>query len=493
MRKSFTQKFRHEVAIQRFASPSRDAAPRDLEEFWLSRHKYRKAVNALWEDAGPCNFSGRTTCLAADPKTLLPEDSNTPSIFYAGSAAGGLWKSANWGGTWESCWPASLSQSIGAVAIDPRNSSHIICATGEGNLETASYPGSGIYESEDAGFTWRPLGFVPGRRRLTSDDRDRAPRRVASISFSADGVNVAFGAISNDEELPGGLYMANKSNQLMFATEWSTRPYNCYSAVFHPTNPEILYAAIEAGGAINGIYKTTDGGDSWIRPRGLPPGEECGRISLTISRNCPEVLFALVSSRPTASRMRGNKGQQVRGVYRSKDGGNTWNECPDPKGVFSKQGFLGYNNTIAIHPDNPDIVLCGAQGLFLTEDGGEIWRSISVSDRLSPRYLHPDQHAILMPGGKTVYVANDGGVFKTANLGDRSEDDEHGLPASRPALRAEATRWQPSNHGMNTILFYAIDVSAADKNARIYGAVRRTTERCWPASRKARDSGSRAT
>ncbi len=468
MRKSFTQKFRHEVAIQRFASPARDAAPRDLEEFWLSRHKYPKAANALWDDAGPCNFSGRTTCLAGDPRTLLPEDPKTPSVLYAGSAAGGLWKSANWGSTWESCWPASLSQSIGAVAIDPRNSSGLVCATGEGNLETASYPGSGIYESNDAGFTWRPFGYVPGKRRQTTEDRDHAPRRVASLCYSANG-NLAFGSISNDDELPGGLYMVNKRNELGFVTEWSTRPYNCYSVLYHPKDPDTLFAAIEAGGTVNGIYWTRNGGDSWDRPKGLPPGEECGRISLAISKNRPEVLFALVSSRPTASKTKGNKGQRVRGVYRSKDGGNSWQECPDPKGVFAKQGFLGYNNTIAIHPDNPNIVVCGAQGLFLTEDGGETWRSISVSDPLSPRYLHPDQHAILMPGGKTIYVANDGGVFKSTNLGERSEDDEHGLPVTRQSLRAEATKWRASSHGMNTILFYAVDAAQANKEGRIYG------------------------
>ena len=467
MRKNFTQKLRHEVAVQRFAAPARDAAPRDQEEFWLNRHKYPKAANALWQDAGPCNFTGRITCLAGDPKTLLAENSTTPSVLYAGSAAGGLWKSANWGGNWESCWPASLNQNIGAVAIDPKDPLHIVCATGEGNLASATYPGSGVYESNDGAFTWLPYGYVPGKRRLTAEDRDHGPRRVASISISANG-NLAFGTVSNDDELPGGLYMVNKRNELGFVTEWSRRPYNCYSALYHPTDPETLYVSIEAGGSVNGVYRSRNGGESWARSKGLPPGEECGRISLAISSNQPRVLFALVSSRPTGSRLKGNKGQQVRGVYRSKDGGDTWEECPDPKGVFRGQRQLGYNNTIAIHPDNPDIIVCGAVGLFLTEDGGETWRSISTTDP-GPRNLHADQHAILMPGGKTIYVGNDGGVFKSLNLGERSEFDEHGFRPARPDRRAEATQWQPANHGMNTILFYAIDVSAADQQARIFG------------------------
>src|SRR5437773_1907290 len=172
-----TERQRHEVAVQRFASPLRDAAPRALEEFWQGRHTFNRAANAHWVDGGPTNFSGRATCLAVDPR-------NSKRL-YAGSAAGGLWVSENKGGIWKSCWPNSLSQNIGAVAIDPDNSARIICATGEGNLSTASYPGGGIYLSDDGGFTWTSLFWKPGKRRMPAEDRDRMPRRVSCIAFSA--------------------------------------------------------------------------------------------------------------------------------------------------------------------------------------------------------------------------------------------------------------------------------------------------------------------
>src|SRR4051794_34855657 len=112
MRHEFrAEKQRHEVAVQRFASPLRDAAPRALEEFWQQRHTYNRASNAIWADAGPCNISGRATCLVVEPRN--------PKLLYAGSAGGGLWKSEDGGGNWASCWPNALSQNIGAVAIDP--------------------------------------------------------------------------------------------------------------------------------------------------------------------------------------------------------------------------------------------------------------------------------------------------------------------------------------------------------------------------------------
>src|SRR5204863_5239962 len=144
------------------------------EYFWMNRHTYDRASNAQWEDKGPANFSGRATCLVVDP--------NEPKRLYAGSAGGGLWKSETAGASWTSCWPNALSQNIGAVAINP-DTSEILCATGEGNLSSASYPGSGIYISDDGGFTWRSFLYIPTKRRMSPEDREGMPRRVSSISF----------------------------------------------------------------------------------------------------------------------------------------------------------------------------------------------------------------------------------------------------------------------------------------------------------------------
>jgi photosystem II stability/assembly factor-like uncharacterized protein len=439
MRNEFrAERQRHEVAVQRFASPQRDAAPHALEEFWENRHMYDRAENATWKDKGPCNFSGRATCLVVDPRQ--------PNLLYAGSAGGGLWKSEDGGESWNSCWPNSLSQNIGAVAIDPENCAHIICATGEGNFSNASYPGSGIYLSDDCGVTWRSFIFVPLQRRIKAADRERMPRRVSCIAFSPKDpelgrTRIAFGSISNDEQLIGGLYLDTGSSGLRFVDKWSSRPYDCYSAVFHPTEPKVLYASIEAGGAVNGIWRSTDGGTKWKHlTDGLPKGELCGRISLAISRKNPSILYALVSSRR----------RKVLGVFVSDTGGNSWINTAGSE--FDSQGQLAFNNTIAIHPDDPRIVVCGAQALFLTTDGGRHWQQISERTRavtstiMNSRYVHSDHHAIVMPGNDVIYSANDGGIAKSTDLGKT---------------------WSEASKGMSTVMFYAIDVSPA--NARIYG------------------------
>ena len=440
MRKHFqVEKQRHEVAVQRFAVPLRDAAPRALEAFWSMRHSFDRATNARWENCGPDNFSGRATCLAIDPKV--------PTLMYAGSAAGGLWKSEDGGENWWSCWPHALSQNIGAVAIDPDNCARVICATGEGNLSTASYPGSGIYLSDDAGFSWTSYLRVPRQRRMTPEDRDSMPRRVCGIAFGARNPEggeriTAFASISNDEQLPGGLYMTEpQSGGLDFVRRWSSRPYNCYSVVCHPTDPKTVFAAIEAGGTINGIWQSTDAGVTWKQQtNGLPSGELCGRITLAIWPKDPSIRYALVSTRQ----------HNVLGVFRYDQAKDEWENTAGTD--FDGDGQLAFNSAIAIHPDDPRTVVVGARFLYRTTDGGGNWRPIgeqhrAINSRLkNPRYVHADHHTLVMPGGKLLYSANDGGIARSYDLGDT---------------------WETICRGMNTMMFYAIDVSP--KNERIFG------------------------
>jgi photosystem II stability/assembly factor-like uncharacterized protein len=440
MRKEFrVEKQRHEIAIQRFAIPLRDAAPRALEKFWGLRHTYDRATNVDWKDMGPSNFSGRATCLVVHPTDR--------KLLYAGSAAGGLWKSEDGGDHWTSCWPNALSQNIGAVAIDPSDPSRILCATGEGNLSTASYPGSGIYASDDGGFSWTSFIFVPGHRRMTSQDRDRMPRRVCGISFGKPPrfgePLIALASISNDEQLPGGLYtsLPDPGQGMKFVTKWSKRPYNCYSVVFHPTEPALLYATIEAGGSVNGIWRSVKQGTDWEPfSEGLPSGELCGRISLAISSKDPSVMWALVSSRRS----------KVLGVFRYNQATKRWEDTATP--VFRDETQLSFNNTIAIHPQDPRIVVCGGQNLYRTTNAGTSWIPISSPDRAitprkrNPRYVHSDHHAIVMPGGDVIYSANDGGIAKSTDLG---------------------ATWRDCSRGMSTVMFYAVEVSPA--RAAIFG------------------------
>jgi photosystem II stability/assembly factor-like uncharacterized protein len=427
------EKGRQADYVRRYAFPLRDSAPAELEAFWDNHYRYQRDPFLNWSQLGPANYAGRATCIAAAP--------GNPYILFAGSAGGGLWKSVDRARSWKSCWPNGLNQNIGAIAFDPHNPERLICATGEGNFSAAAYPGSGIYQTTDGGLTWSSFIVTPRLSRLPDSQRDNIPRRIASISFSATeaggfGGRIAFGAVSNDPSLVGGLYLDTGPSGLSFVTAWGDRPYNCYCVAWHPTDPKILYATIEACGTLNGIWRSHDAGISWKHLNtGMPSGEMLGRISIAISPSDPKVLYALASSRH----------RRIIGVFVSTDGGDSWADTAGP--VFKKEGQLAYNNTIAIHPRDPHIVICGAQNLFRTTDGGGAWTQISFGDpgdnanRLAPQYVHPDHHGLAMPGGDLLYSANDGGIAVSYDLGDT---------------------WRTSSRGMVTSMFYEGDVSAAD-------------------------------
>jgi photosystem II stability/assembly factor-like uncharacterized protein len=425
-----THKDRAHFFLHRSTFPLRDAMPAALEEFWGHQEKYLHVPNLNWEEAGPSNFAGRVTCLLIDPKNQ--------NNLYAGSAAGGVWRTSDAGQHWTSCWPKYLNQNIGALAIDPNDGTRVICATGEANLSSDTYPGSGVYETADAGLTWTPhftaLGIGTGR----------LPRRIGTIAFGRDEsrqFRVALGAVSNDESLPAALYMHEGSRPVRPNTSWGTRSYNCYAVVFHPAADHIMYIAIEPRGAQNGIWRSKDFGKTWHHlKRGLPAPERCGRISLAISHSHPGTLYALISS----------ISHHVLGVYRTRDGGESWHSIGGRH--FDHENQLSYNNTIAVHPTDPHFVVCGAVDLHLTKDGGERWTRIttgqrgSAGDPFPPNFVHSDHHAVVIDPAGWIYSGNDGGVAMSKDQG---------------------RTWEERSNGMVTAMFYTADV--AQSNSRVFG------------------------
>jgi len=177
--------------------------------------------------------------------------------------------------------------------------------------------------------------------------RNTFPRRIGTIAFGhvhSSGLpseRIALGTVSLDETMPAGLYLDEGEKGLQPNTSFGfgSRTYNCHSVLFHPTEHKRIFAAIEPRGSMNGIWRSDDFGGSWTQlKRGLPPGEECGRISLAISRSDPEVMYALAADRR----------KQVLGIFRTVNGGKSWRECGAYR--FHGERFMSYTNTICIHP-----------------------------------------------------------------------------------------------------------------------------------------------
>jgi photosystem II stability/assembly factor-like uncharacterized protein len=405
---------------QRGSQTLHDVHAGELEDFWRQRESSSPAKLPNWECLGPFNIAGRVTSLIAHPAD--------PRRLWAGAAAGGVWRSADGGASWQSCWPKWASQNIGALAIDPADPNVIYCATGEANLSPDCYPGTGLYVSRNGGATWELLAAA---------DTHNLPRRIGVLlPLKLADSPLYLGGITLDEQHPAGLYASPDGGKTWRREDGpSTSNYSCHSLASHPDG--FLLAGLDLGGAQTGIWRRDPNG-AWKQLHGgLPAGDKTGRISLAIAPSRPNTVYALVADR---------LGSEVLGVFRSQDGGERWQQVGGDH--FAAEGQSCYNNTIAVHPDHPDTVVCGLYDLHISRDGGATWTRASHSDAEedSPQYVHSDQHAILLPGGNLIYAATDGGVAASEDLGET---------------------WAMRPRGMVNTMFYDIDVSPA--NGKIFG------------------------
>jgi len=397
---------------QRSAYPLRDAHPERLEPFWALRRERKAGEHGIdWKCAGPLNIAGRVTALIAHP--------SDPKKLYAGAAAGGVWRSADGGRHWENCWPEWINPHIGALAFDPRNPATIYCGTGEANVSPDAYPGSGVAVTRDGGDHWDLIADA-GNESL--------PRRIGAICPDPHKPGrIYIGGINLEETQFAGLYWSEDGGKTWHRENFfSLNSYWCHDIVPHPDGS--LYAALYLGGAQTGVWRKDAAG--WKRlGKGMPGGDHMSRISLAPAPSNPDVIYALVGARA---------GKLVLGVYRSRDRGESWENISGNEFVNENQSR--YNNTIAVHPSNPDVVVCGVTDVHVSRDGGGHWVRASQwdADPAAPVYAHADQHALVLPGGDLVYAAGDGGVFASEDLGQS---------------------WTPRMGGMSTVMFYNIDVS----------------------------------
>jgi photosystem II stability/assembly factor-like uncharacterized protein len=387
---------------------------------------------AQWESVGPTNVGGRLTAVVCHP--------TNPERVWVGAAGGGVWFSANAGQSWQSQWHDQQVLNVGALAIDPRDPDVIYCGTGEANLSADSYPGVGIYQTRDAGKTWR-LAAASARTGL--------PRRIAVIAidpFDSKHILVGglgFGEVGVGHDV-GGMYVSTDAGVTWRrATFITANNYWCHAIVFDPTRRGTIYATFTSRGAGNGIYRSADGGHTWTPLRkGLPGPERFGRTSLALCPAAPSVLYAFAADEASEA------SDRLLGVFRSRDGGTSWTSIA--RGHFRNEGQISYGNTIAVHPTDPNRALCGGVDLHLTTDGGKTWKRVTKwdADRGKSNYAHADHHGLLMPVAAPgrVYDPNDGGL-------DVSDDG--------------GQTWVNRSNGLAVTMYY--DADAAQSDSRAFG------------------------
>jgi photosystem II stability/assembly factor-like uncharacterized protein len=348
-----------------------------------------------WRPIGPLR-GGRGRAVAGIP--------SQPNVFYIGNDDGGVWKSTDYGNSWKPIFDSEPTSSIGAIAVSVSDPNVIYVGTGESTIRPDQATGMGVYKSTDAGQTWNFIGL-----RETED--------IAMLAVDPHDPNRVFAAAL------GHVYGPNPERGIFRSLDggktWKKVLYvNQYTGgddiEMDPENPDVLYATMwqqqqapwengQFGGTDGGIFKSTDGGNSWTKlTTGLPQVQQA---LLRIAPSDPNILYASVSSGPGAP-------DGTVGIYRSDNAGASWYQVTDDPRPAERIGG-GDLPLLAIDPKNPDIVYSDTPVLWKSTDGGKTWlgfRGAPGGDDYQQTWINPTNPDILA-------VNSDQGAIVTVNGG----------------------------------------------------------------------------
>ncbi len=325
--------------------------------------------------------------------------SDTP-VIYVGTASGGMWKSKDGGVGFEAIFD-DHNQSIGAVKVDPNNESNVWVGTGESWVRNTVSVGDGVYLSTDAGEKWQHLGL-------------EKTERIAAIEVSSQSSDTVFvcatGALWSDAK-ERGVYRTTDSGKTWDKVLYVDQTTGCSDLVIDPNNPNIIYAGMwefrrypdyfTSGGEGSGLYRSIDGGDSWQElTNGLPEGDK-GRIALAIANSQSTTIYATVEAKETA-------------LYRSDDMGKSWQKKSDAGMVQMRPFYFG---ELKVDPTDPERVYKPSFITVTSVDGGETFTSMFGGGFNIP--IHPDHHALWINDNNPnqLVLGTDGGVYISYNKG----------------------------------------------------------------------------
>ena len=343
-----------------------------------------------WRNIGP-NRGGRSITSAGS--------ASRPLEYYFGAVGGGLWKTTDGGTTWKPVTDGQLkSSSVGAVAISESNPDVVYIGMGETELRGNIMQGDGVYKTIDAGKTWKNVGLTD----------TQAIARVRVHPTNPDIVYVAAFGHPYGPNTDRGVFRSNDGGKTWKKVLYRSDHAGAVDLCFDPHNPSVLYAAIwdayrtpwslSSGGPQSGLFKTTDGGDTWkeiTRNAGLPAGI-IGKIGISASGADSNRLYAIVEA-------------EDGGVFVSDDGGATWKKVSEDRKV-RQRAF--YYSRIYADPKDRDTVYILNTAFFKSTDGGKTYKTLRVP--------HGDNHDLwIAPNdSKRMINSNDGGANVSFNGGE---------------------------------------------------------------------------
>jgi len=373
-----------------------------LFPFALLAQQYDPAMyqELHWRMIGPFR-GGRTVAISGVP--------GQPNVFYMAPNNGGVWKTTDFGRTWNPVFDDQPTGSIGALAVAPSNPNTIYVGSGEGLRRPDLSVGDGIYKSTDAGRTWRHLG-QDGSGQDGSGLRDA--QQIASIIVDPKDPNRLFVAAQGHPYGPNperGVYRSLDGGQTFQGVLYRDENIGGMDLVFDPRNSQVIFASMWASrrppwttgvgytGTGSGLYKSSDGGNNWRQlTKGLPgEGEGIGRIGPAVSPSDPDRMYAWVNAK---------KGS---GIYRSDDAGESWQRVNDEDRVYGRGDDFG---CVRVDPRNKDVIYVANTSTYRSIDAGKNFTAIKGAPGgddyhtiwISPE--NPDIIALALDQGATISV-----------------------------------------------------------------------------------------
>jgi photosystem II stability/assembly factor-like uncharacterized protein len=349
-----------------------------------------------WRCIGPFR-GGRTVAITGVP--------HQPNVFYIAAVNGGVWKTTDTGNTWEPIFDAEGTGSVGALAVAASDPNIIYVGSGEGLQRPDLSTGDGVYKSTDAGKTWTHLG-LPEAQQITA------------ILVDPKDANRLFVAVQGHPYGPNkerGVFRAANGGQSFEKILYKDENIGAADLAFDPSNTQTIYAVLWAARVApweirsgesfvapgSGLYKSTDGGNTWGQlTKGLPSSDDggLGRIGVAVAPSQPNRVYATVEAKKGA------------GVYRSDDAGESWSLINSDRRIGGRgPGAMG----IAVAPDNPDVIYVANTTTWKSSDAGKTF----VGFRGAPGGDDYQRIWINNEHPQTIALSSDQGTVITVNGG----------------------------------------------------------------------------
>ncbi len=362
-----------------------------------------------WRQVGPFR-GGRVLAVTGVP--------GEPNVFYFGGASSGIWKSTDAGANWQPIFDKQNIASIGSIAVAPSDHNVIYAGSGEACIRGNISYGNGVYKSVDGGKTWKNLGL-------------KDTQHIGAVIVDPRNSNVVFVAALGHAYGPNeerGLYRSTDGGSTWQKVLYKDNKTGAIDVVFDPNNPNTLFASLwevyrtpwglNSGGPGSGLYKSSDGGSTWTRVEGhgLPTGI-MGRIGISVSGGDSNRVYALIESKEG-------------GLYRSDDGGDNWTLVNDDGRLRQRPWYFTH---IFADPKATDTVYVLNTGMFRSTDGGKTFNLLPAP--------HGDHHGLWIDpddpkrmingddGGAT--VSTDGGLTWTTQYNQPTAQFYHVITDDR--------------------------------------------------------------